>query len=241
MIFLSPGSQLKQDARKLMLENAPKLFFVSLLFVAISAILSELTFRLPGNIDIVDFNERLAAGELPTLRLLFRNFRPMGITLAVIISLLRPILNAGFIGYCIRTKRKQETEYRDIFSGFIIFHKIILIFLLSTLFILLWSLLLIIPGIVALYKYRLAYYILIDDPRKGALQCLNESAVLMNGSKVDLLIIDISFMGWHIANILLLLLIPVPLGFPLLSIWLTPYIGITLAGFYEKRIVNFAA
>ena len=238
---MSLGSGLKHDARKLMFENAPKLFLISLLFVALTTILSEFIFRLPGTIDLEGFYARLAAGEMPSLMLLFTAFRPVGASLAVVIFLIRPILNIGFINYCMRIRRKQETEYKDIFSGFFIFYKIVLIFLISAVFVFLWSLLLIIPGIIASYRYRLAYYILLDDPRKGPLQCINESTVLMNGAKADLLIIDVSFLGWHILGFSLAILTQTPFAIPLISVWLSPYAGITIAGFYEKRIAGIAA
>ena len=236
---MSPGSLLKQNARQLMFENAPKLFYNSGLFVILVTVLSVLIFRLPGTIDIANMNERLAAGEIPSLGLLYTTFRPAGAILAFIIFLVRHILNIGFVGYCMKIKRKQKTEYKDIFGGFLIFSKILQIFLISTIFVFLWSLLFIIPGIVASYRYRLAYYILLDDPGKGALQCLNESAVLMNGSKVDLLIIDISFIGWHILNFALIILFPIPIT--IIYIWLSPYIGISIAGFYEQRLSIIAA
>lgn len=240
VIFLSLGSQLKFDARQLMFEKAPGLFFISLLFVVLGTILSQLIFRLPGTIDLANMYARLAAGEMPSLILLYTNFRPIGVVLAAIILLIRPVLDTGFIGYCMRVRRKQETEYKDIFSGFFIFHKIVLIFLISNIFIILWTLLLIIPGIIASYRYRLAYYILLDDPTKGPLQCLNESALLMKGAKADLLIIDVSFIGWHILDFLIVILFPIPFAIPIVSIWLSPYIGVTIAGFYEKQVINLA-
>ena len=238
---MSLGSQLKHEARRLIFENVPKIFFISLLFVFLGTILSQLIVRLPGTIDLDTFYTRLASGEMPSLAMLYDNFRPVGVLLAGIILLLRPILNIGFIGYCMSIRRKQETEYKDIFSGFLVFHKVILIYLIIAIFVLLWSLLLVIPGIIAAYRYRLAYYILLDDPTKGPLQCINESTVLMNGAKVDLLIIDISFIGWHMADILFVMLIPAPVALPIISVWNSPYIGVTIVGFYEKRINIFAA
>jgi len=242
---LSLGAELKSNARQLMFENAPKLFYISLLFMVLSTVLSELIFRLPGTIDLDGGYTRLSAGELPSLGLFIRNFRPVGAALAGIIILVRAILDVGFIGYSMRIRRKQETEFQDIFSGFLIFFKVLLIFIITTIFIFLWSLLFILPGIIASYRYRLAYYILLDDPRKGALQCIGESAILMKGAKADLLIIDVSFIGWHLLNftimMLLMTLLGIPIPIPLVSIWLSPYIGVTIAGFYEKRIIGFAA
>ena len=98
----------------------------------------------------------------------------------------------------------------------------------------------VIPGIIASYRYRLAYYILIDDPGKGALQCINESKLMMHGKKLDLLTIDISFIGWYILDLAVVFIIPSPIALPIVSIWLSPYLGLTRAAFYEDQITKIA-
>jgi len=184
---------------------------------------------------------RLAAGEMLKPTMIYSNFRLVGAFLAVLLSLFQPILDVGYISYCLKIKRAQDTDYMDVFNGFLYVVKVLAIFIVTRILIILWCLLLIVPGIVAAYRYRLAYYILLDDPKKGVFQCINESKRIMYGAKLDLLIIDISFIGWYLLDSAILILSPLPFSFPILSVWISPYVGLTRVGFYENRINTIAA
>ena len=234
------GSALKASARKLIIENAPGLLIISLVYVVFVTVVDWLAVSLPGSINLDDIYARLSSGEMPGPGIIYTNFRPIGVFLALLLYIIQPVLNAGFISYCMKTTRFQETEFKDLFNGFLFFSKVVTIFIITTVLIFLWSMLLFIPGIIAFYRYRLAYYLLLDDPEKGALQCIQESKLLMHGKKLDLLIIDISFIGWYFLNIAVIFLIPSPIAIPLVSIWLSPYFGLTIAAFYEDQIVTIA-
>jgi len=235
-----PGSALKASARRLIFENSPRLLLISLVYVIFITVVSWLSIRLPGSINLQDINSRLASGEIPSPWIIYTNFKPIGLFLAVLLSLLQPVLDVGFISYCVKINRCKDTEFRDLFNGFIFFTKSVSIFIITAVLIFLWSLFLIIPGIVASYRYRLAYYILLDDPGKSALQCISESKLLMHGKKVDLLIIDLSFLGWYVLDYAIVLLTPLPFIIPIVSIWLSPYVGLTRAAFYENQITTLA-
>ena len=235
-----PGSMLKSRARRIIIDNFPKILIYSFIYVTLTAIVSWFVFRLPGSISFEEINSRLAAGEMPGFAVIYSNFRPFGVFLALLLYLISPLLDVGFISYCLKINRKQETDYKDLFNGFIFFIKVLAIFIITTFYILLWSILLIIPGIVAFYRYRQAYYILLDDPRKSALQCIEESCLLMKTRKLDLLIIDISFLGWVFLDFIVTILIPLPFVIPIISIWLSPYMGLTRVGFYEDLVTTTA-
>jgi len=236
-----PGSLLKYGARRLIFDNSPRLLLISLVYVVMVTVVSWLTFRLPGQINQQDILGRLSSGEVPNLLIIYTNFRPLGAFLACLLYLIQPALSFGFISFCVKTNRSQSTEYKDLFNGFQFYAKVLLIFLVTTIYIFLWSLLLIIPGIVASYRYRMAYYILLDDPRKGVFQCIEESRALMHGSKVDLLTIDLSFIGWFVLDFFVsALILPLPFPFPIVSVWLSPYLGLTRAAFYEDKIASAA-
>jgi uncharacterized membrane protein len=234
-----PDSQLKAGARKLIFENAPKLFYISLIYVFIAATISSLSFRLPGTLaDQSELGNRIMSGDISGFDMIYTTFRPIGAILAILLYLLQPVIDAGFMSYCMRINRKQDGEYKDVFNGFIYFTKVIAIFFISSVLIFLWSLLFIFPGIVAHYKYRQAYYILLDEPKKSALQCISESKLLMHGKKLDLFILDLSFLGWFLLDIIVVMLIPLPFTIPIVSIWLSPYIGLTRAAFYENQLTT---
>jgi len=235
-----PGSVLKANARKLIFDNSPRLFLISIVYIVLITGVDWLTVRLPGSINTADIYARLASGEIPGPGIIYTNFRPTGVFLALILNFIQPVLYVGFTSFCMKTTRSQDTEFKDLLNGFLFFIKVVSIFIITTFFIFLWSMLLIIPGIVAFYRYRLAYYILIDDPAKGVMQCINESKLIMHGKKLDLLTIDISFIGWYILNNAVIILIPSPVALPLVSIWLSPYFGLTIAAFYENQIAATA-
>lgn len=96
--------------------------------------------------------------------------------------------------------------------------------ILSTIYIFLWTLLLIIPGLIKSYSYALTPYILVEHPEMSANEAIEESMRLMDGHKFDLFYLQLSFIGWAILSILSL-----GLGF----FWLIPYQMTAQAAFYR--------
>ena len=95
--------------------------------------------------------------------------------------------------------------------------------ILSTIYIFLWTLLLIIPGIIKSYSYALTPYILVEHPEMSANEAIEESMRLMDGHKFDLFYLQLSFIGWWLLGILTL-----GLGF----LWIIPYMLQTNTQFY---------
>ena len=234
-----PGYQLKENSRRLMSENAPTLFVISIIVIIITTVISELIFRLPGTSDaFTQFNEQLASGERISIGLFYSNLRPVGVALAALLWLMQPVIDVGYKSYCLKLSRKSNGSYKDILDGFLYFGKIILITITTSVLILLWSLLLLFPGLVAYYRYSQAYYILLDAPEKSVIQCIRESKSLMDGKKLDLFLLDLSFLGWVILDYAVVLLLPIPFSLPIVSIFLTPYYGLTRASYYDRLITG---
>jgi len=143
-----PGSELKAGARKLIFENSPRIFVISLIYIILITVVSWLSIRLPGNINEQDILNRIASGEVLGLGIIYTNFRPIGIVLAVFLLLIQPILDIGFASYCLKINRGHDAEFKDILNGFQIVIKTISLFVTIVALVLFWSLLLIIPGIV---------------------------------------------------------------------------------------------
>jgi len=68
----------------------------------------------------------------------------------------------------------------------------------------LWYLLLIIPGIVKSYAYRMVPYILADNPDIGAKKAIKLSNEMTEGHKFDIFVLDLSFIGWYLLGVLAL-------------------------------------
>ena len=114
----------------------------------------------------------------------------------VYILLVSGAFTLGVTLFFLAVFRRQNVGVVDIFLGFENFGKALGLLLFQTLFILLWSLLFIIPGIIASIRYSQAFFILADDPSKGIRQCVNESKIMMKGNKSKYFCLSLSFIGW---------------------------------------------
>lgn len=92
-------------------------------------------------------------------------------------------------------------------------------------FVFLWSLLLIIPGIIASYRYRMAMYIIHDDPEVGIMEAIRASKQMMIGHKMDLFVLDLSFIGWGLLCVV---------TFGIATLYVGPYAAATQAAFYDN-------
>lgn len=96
---------------------------------------------------------------------------------------------------------------------------------LSGLFLILWFLLLVIPGFIKSYAYSMAIYVAEDEPELKPIECIRKSEKLMKGHKMDLFILDLTFIGWLLLGI-------ITLGIGL--IFVSPYMEMAHAEFYRE-------
>ena len=107
-------------------------------------------------------------------------------------------LQLGVTLFFLAMFRKQTVGISDIFLGFERFGKALGLMVFQGLFIFLWSLLFVVPGVIAAIRYSQAFYILADDPNKGIRQCMDESKMMMKGNKAKYFCLILSFIGWLI-------------------------------------------
>ena len=140
--------------------------------------------------------------------------------------LLMGILNYGIARVTITTVRRgTDFNIADLFCA--INEKwsdALILGLLQSLFTFLWSLLFIIPGIVKSYSYSLASFIQQDSENKNWEYCLNKSIQMMRGNKMQLFLLDLSFIGWYILG---------ALCFGIGVLFVQPYHQMARANFYE--------
>jgi len=134
-------------------------------------------------------------------------------------------LSLGFVGLLLKRVREQEIFVKDAFSGFKRFGASLLLAFFEGLFTALWTLLLVVPGIIKSLGYSMAFFIMSDDPHVKPLEALRKSQLMMRGYKAKLLELQLSFIGWGI-----LATLTVGIGF----LWLVPYYGVSMANFYEN-------
>lgn len=104
--------------------------------------------------------------------------------------------------FALTALRKREVEYIAILESFKLFAKALAIYIAKTIIVSFLFLCFIIPGILAIYNFRQAYFILADDPSKGVMQCLAESKLRMRGNRLNLFYLDISYLPYILAGCL---------------------------------------
>ncbi len=144
---------------------------------------------------------------------------------SIITLIISAPLTLGLASCFIKLVRNETFRLENLFDGFKNFVSALVLILLQSVFVFLWSLLLIIPGIIAQYRYRMAFYILSDNPEIGALEALKKSKQMMIGYKWKLFCLDFSFIGWALLSCLTLFI-----GF----LWFVPYNTASVANFYQN-------
>jgi uncharacterized membrane protein len=151
-------------------------------------------------------------------------------TIGIVLGL---VLSGPFaLGLCIfslNISRNKEARLEQIFDGFRNWGTAIAAYLLTGVFVLLWALLLIIPGLIAALAYSLTLYILVDEPELGAYEAMDRSKRMMNGYKVKLLGLSLQFF-----LIALLCLLTLGIGF----LWAGPWMQVAMAKFYDDVVAD---
>ncbi len=145
-------------------------------------------------------------------------------TIALDIFVLNPIEYG-----CMKFLRKSQNGNESlgtVFTGFKDgYRNIVKVLFFRDLFIFLWSLLFVIPGIVKSYEYRMVPYLLSENPGMSKDEALKASSAMMSGQKWRAFVLDLSFIGWHLLA---------ALTFGVLEIfYVAPYQYSTNAALYE--------
>jgi uncharacterized membrane protein len=130
----------------------------------------------------------------------------------------------GISGFFLCLARKQDAQLVQIFDGIKKYWVCLGTYLLALIFTLLWSLLLIIPGIMAAYSYAMIYFILAENDSIGPLEAIAKSKEMMRGNRWKFFCLFLRFWGWGIVCILTL-----GIGF----LWILPYLYVAFARFYD--------
>jgi hypothetical protein len=225
--------ELKQRSKDLIKAAKPSVILVALIYTALSFFIYILSARLMGvnitELDAERYLQYVADGNVDYALATLDGMEPptSSYLISLVLQVMSSIIGAGFVIFLLNTIRKAGACVGNLLDGFGFFLKIILLEVLEGIFIFLWSLLLVFPGIIAAYRYRMALYILVDNPELSARQCLRKSKEMMKGHKWELFVVDLSFIGWSI-------LASLPMLGYAVQIWTVPYTSLTYALYYEK-------
>lgn len=162
-------------------------------------------------------------------------FFGLSLVLGIVLSIssfvvIGPLLLAGPIKlgltlFMMEVVKTKKGNFNTGFSGFKQFSSSFVATLLMSIFICLWSFLLVIPGIIACFRYALTYYILADNPEMSGSDAIKKSKEMMVGHKWELFVLLFSFFWWYLLCLI---------TFGIAAIYVSPYINATMVNFYEK-------
>lgn len=172
----------KSEARRLTLYHQLILFAVSvplqLLLMRLDTAQSELT----------GLHAISGAGRFPLYSVL----------ILVVSWVFSALWDGAYERFSLRVCRGEETSLRDMASVFRTGGQIILLYLLESVLIALWSMLFVIPGLIAAFRYRFAIDILLDNPEMTVFGAIRESSRMTSGYKLELFLLELSFLPYHL-------------------------------------------
>ncbi|MGN0156559.1 MAG: DUF975 family protein [Lachnospiraceae bacterium] len=134
-------------------------------------------------------------------------------------------ISLGLIKVYLNTTYGEKPQVATIFDGFKQFGPAVILNILIAVFTFLWSLLLFIPGIIKGLSYSMSFYILAENPDMTAKEALNESKAIMDGHKMDLFVLQLSFILWALLGVV---------TFGIAYIYVIPYMQLTITNFYHR-------
>lgn len=135
------------------------------------------------------------------------------------------LLGFGMISFFLKMSRDEEVTYKELFAKTDLMVPYIVITLVSSILIMLGCFLLVVPGIILSFAYSFIYLIFLDNPEMKPLDTLKKSREMLNGHKMDMLELILSFLGWYILGAFTL---------GILYIWVIPYMSLTVCYFYDE-------
>lgn len=223
---------LKSRAKMLTVDAKPSPILVGLVYLALAVVISLLSYHIMGlplsEEMLRRYTDAVTGGNLDYAYHYLMQMMPgpsayaINLALQIVLS----IVSAGFTLFLLNTVRRTGACFGNLLDGFGMFGRILLLNILEYIFISLWSLLFLFPGLIAAYRYRMALYLLLDHPEMSVMQCIRESKQMMAGHKWELFVMDLSFLGWNLLGFL------PALGY-VIQIWTTPYISMSYVLYYE--------
>ena len=226
---------IKAESRSLLRTGSVNPFRMTLFYLLITLVLDMINSGVSYMID--------SAGGFTVLSFSF---------VSILVGLVALVLNAGYFCYCFGILRREEMPYESLFDAFPFAGKVILLSIVEGAFIFLWSMLFVVPGIIAAYRYSFAMLNLCENPDLGVMEALDLSKRQTNGYKMQLFLLQLSFIGYQLAAALIAVLyeyaiirfLPDSLPGVLLGtliysvlaagvgVYLTPYLNLSICRFY---------
>ena len=187
-------------------------------------------FKAEFNAIMEEFAADMGIRNLQTGIAVFFGIIAVAAAVVVILGLLYAIFVGNVMtvsghGWMLRHLRGEEVSVGEAFAAFRIYKPSVVTMLVRGIYVWLWGLLFIIPGIVKAYAYSMVPYIIYENPNLTANQAIKMSKKMTDGYKGDLFVLNLSFIGWMMLSVITGGLVGI--------FWSNPYMGLTHAGAYE--------
>lgn len=243
-------AELKRKAKVYIQKSNPSPWLVVLCAVAMQNALSLLSSR------IINFPQAMAKIQQAFQTFMITNdmdrymeeyFQAIGLVntslgaqaIYLLLALVSTMFSIGMIIYFLQVVRLGKGSFGNLLDGLSVLLRVIGYYIISSIFIFLWSLLFIIPGIIATLRYSQGIYLLLTHPEMGIMDCLRASKELMRGREGEYFVLRLSFLSWLIG----LRIVNIGLSFTLgvfsllifipLAVFVEAYLGFTLVLYHE--------
>lgn len=217
-----------KDIRKTARENLSGNWGLSVGVTLVAALLGGMVFGTASSVGGSGTNYRFTSEQFSALPGPIIALAASVLSVAALLGLVEFIIGGtvelGHAAYLLDQARGKKLTFSTLFGQFDRFGTGFVQAFLRGLYITLWSLLLVVPGIIKAYSYAMTPFILADHPEMTASQAITASKELMNGHKMDLFILELSFIGWQ-----LLASLTMGIGF----LFVNPYLNAAAAVFYQ--------
>lgn len=225
---------LAKDFRKIALEGLQGNWIVAVLTGIVAGLLGAYTqapvrvsFSSSGLQNVLEESEQfrnfVESDWFQPLLSFFFSFVLIFLVYAIICLLIGGMITLGYCQFYLNLLENRPVHVMDLFAHKNRWGKGLLLSILTSFMVSLWTLLLIVPGIIASYSYAMAPYILAEHTEMAPLEAIQESKRVMNGNKWRLFCLHFSFIGWKI-----LAVFTGGIGFLVLN----PYMEAANAAFY---------
>lgn len=153
------------------------------------------------------------------------------LVIAIVLSILGSVIEVGYADFNLALVDGREAQLEQLFRHFSNFKTAFCTRFLKWLYIFLWTLLFVIPGIIAAYSYAMTSYILAEHPELSASEAIARSKEMMRGNRWRLFSLHFSFIGWHILC---------SFTFGIGALFLNPYRAAADAAFYRDLTLGSA-
>lgn len=210
------------DYRAKARENLAGNWGLSILVALIAALLGG---AVSGSTFSLDIDTETLSKLPPLLYNIVNSLLSVTAVLSLVQFFIGGAIKLGNCHYLLGQHDQTERELKDLFSELGRWGAGFVLNLLTTLFTILWTLLFIIPGIVAAYSYAMAPFILAEHPEMSAKEAIAASKEMMKGHRWELFCLDFSFIGWSLLCVLTL-----GIGY----LFLNPYMSAARTAFYRN-------